>query len=192
MSTALKAMRQKMKAEKALYGPINKRGFFGKIDYWNKLIELPINDPHVPEYLAGFDPEVVIRNANYEYSGPIGTTADYAAYKKLLEDRREMNRQKMLMPQDDEKNWYKQRARFWTKGRKRAREIIKALKERFEAADDPIQLAAFNSGTTSEAIYRDAFGKVIAVILTSMVMLLLMSRLENLAANLCALVPAGL
>ena len=42
MSTALKAMRQKMKAEKALYGPINKRGFFGKIDFWNRLIALSI------------------------------------------------------------------------------------------------------------------------------------------------------
>ena len=51
MSTALKAMRAKMKAEKALYGPINRRGFFGKVDYWNKLIALPINDPNVPEYL---------------------------------------------------------------------------------------------------------------------------------------------
>ena len=51
MSTALKAMRAKMKAEKALYGPINRRGFFGKVDYWNRLNALPINDPNVPEYL---------------------------------------------------------------------------------------------------------------------------------------------
>ena len=128
MSTALKAMRAKMKTEKALYGPVNKRGFFGKVDYWNKLIALPINDPNVPEYLSGYDPTVVTRNENYEYSGPIGTTQDYAAYKKLLEDRREMNRQKMLMLQDDEKKWYKSRARLWAKGRKLARDNIKALK----------------------------------------------------------------
>ena len=162
MSTALKAMRQKMKAEKALYGPINKRGFFGKVNYWNKLIALPIDDPHVPEYLAGYDPTFVTRNPAYEYSGPIRTSADYKAYKKLLEDRREMNRQKMLMLQDDEKNWYKRRARLWAKGRKLARENIKALKNSLEAADNPIQLAAFNPGTTSEAVYRDAFGKVLA------------------------------
>ena len=112
MSTALKAMRQKMKAEKALYGPINKRVFFGKVDYQNKLIALPINDPHVPEYLSGYDPDVVTKNPSYAYSGPIGTTTNYAAYKKLLEDRREMNRQKMLMLKDDEKKWYKQRARL--------------------------------------------------------------------------------
>ena len=59
MSTALKAMRAKMKAEKALYGPINRRGFFGKIDYWNKLIALPIEDPNIPEYLAGYDPTII-------------------------------------------------------------------------------------------------------------------------------------
>ena len=112
MSTALKAMRQKMKAEKALYGPINRRGFFGKVDYQNKLIALPINDSHVPEYLSGYDPDVVTKNPSYAYSGPIGTTTNYAAYKKLLEDRREMNRQKMLMLKDDEKKWYKQRARL--------------------------------------------------------------------------------
>ena len=107
MSTALKAMRQKMKAEKALYGPINKRGFFGKIDYWNKLIGLDIIDAHVPEYLAGYDPTVVTANPNYVPSGPIGLTADYAAYKKALEDRREANRQKMLLLEDNEKKWYK-------------------------------------------------------------------------------------
>ena len=71
MSTALKAMKAKMKAEKALYGPINKRGFFGKVYYWNKLIALPIDDPHIPEYLAGYDPTVVTHNPNYVPSGPI-------------------------------------------------------------------------------------------------------------------------
>ena len=55
---------------------------------------------------------ILLQNQDYEYSGPIGTTAEYAAYKKLLEDRRERNRQKMLMLEDDEKKWYKQRARM--------------------------------------------------------------------------------
>ena len=128
MSTALKALRAKMKAEKDLYGPYNRRGFFGKIDYWNKLIALDVGDPNVPEYLAGYDPTKVTRVPAYDYSGPIGKSADYVAYKKALEDRREMNRQKMLMLQDDEKNWYKQRARLWAKGRKLARENIKALR----------------------------------------------------------------
>ena len=72
MSTALKALRAKMKAEKALYGPINRRGFFGKIDYWNKLIALDIGDDNVPEYLAGFDPEKVTHVPAYEYSVPLG------------------------------------------------------------------------------------------------------------------------
>ena len=31
MSTALKAMRAKLKAEKTLYGPINKRGFLERL-----------------------------------------------------------------------------------------------------------------------------------------------------------------
>ena len=112
MGTALKALRAKMKAEKDLYGPFKRRGFFGKIDYWNKLIALDIGDPNIPEYLAGFNPEIVTKVNAYEYSGPIGTTADYPAYKKLLEDRREANRQKMLMLEDDEKNWYKRRASY--------------------------------------------------------------------------------
>ena len=81
-----------MKAEKDLYGPFKRRGFFGKIDYWNKLIALDIDDPNVPEYLSGYDPTIITGNQDYAPSGPIGTTADYPAYKKLLEDRREANR----------------------------------------------------------------------------------------------------
>ena len=161
MSTALKAMRAKMKAEKDLYGPYKRRGFFGKIDYWNKLIGLDIYDENVPEYLAGYDPEVITHNADYKYSGPIGTTADYPVYKKALEDRREMNRQKMLMLQDNEKKWYKQRARLWSKGRKVARENIKALKNQFEASDNPIELAAFDPGDTMNDIYKGAFTTVL-------------------------------
>ena len=72
MSTALKALRAQMKAEKDLYGPINRRGFFGKIDYWNKLIGLDINDPNVPEYLSGYDPAIITGNQDYAFSGPIG------------------------------------------------------------------------------------------------------------------------
>ena len=129
-----------MKAEKALYGPVNKRGLFGKIDYWNKLVALPINDEYVPEYLACYEPDKVTHVKDYDYSGPIGTSADYPAYKKALEDRREANRQRMLMLQDSEKNWYKRRARLWSKGRKLARENIKALKEGFEAEENPLNL----------------------------------------------------
>ena len=106
MSTALKAMRAKMKAEKALYGPINKRGFYGKVNYWNKLMTLDVGDPNVPEYLAGYDSTKVTRVPAYDYSGPIGKSVDHKAYKKALEDRREMNRQKMLMLEEDEKKWY--------------------------------------------------------------------------------------
>ena len=76
MSTALKVMRAKMKAEKALYGPFNRRGFFGKIDYWNKLIGMDIDDPYVPEYLAGYEPNVLMGNENYEYSGIIEECED--------------------------------------------------------------------------------------------------------------------
>ena len=103
---------------------------------------------------------ILLQNQDYEYSGPIGTTAEYTAYKKLLEDRREANRQKMLMLQDSEKNWYKRRARLWSKGRKIARDNIKALKARLEASEDPIALAEFDPGDTSENIYRKAFTTV--------------------------------
>ena len=80
----------------------------------------------------------------------------------------------MLMLEDDEKKWYKQRARLWSKGRKLARENVKALKERFEAADDPIELAAFNPKTTLNDIYKGAFKTVRKVILTIMMMLVSM------------------
>ena len=63
------------------------------------------------------------------------------------------------MLKDEEKNWYKQRARLWSK-EKTARDRIKALKERFEASEDPIALAAFNPGTIYDDVYRDAFTTV--------------------------------
>ena len=85
-----------------------------------------------------------------------------------------MNRQKMLMLQDSEKKWYKQRARLWAKGRKLARENIKALKNQFEASEDPITLAAFDPGDTSENIYRVPSQQLRLVILTYMVIFLLM------------------
>ena len=121
---------------------------------------MDIADPNVPEYLAGYDPDVVTRNPAYDYSGPIGKSVDYKAYKKALEDRREANRQRMLMLEDDEKKWYKQRARLWSKGRKLARENIKALKNQFEASKDPIQLAAFDPKITLNDIYKGAFTTV--------------------------------
>ena len=43
-------MKENMKAEKALYRPISKRSLW-EVDFWNKFIELDINDPAVPEYL---------------------------------------------------------------------------------------------------------------------------------------------
>ena len=51
-------------------------------------------------------------------------------------------------------------SKVWSKGRKLAREEIKALKERFEASDDPIELVAFDPGTSYEKVYRDAFNAV--------------------------------
>ena len=99
-----------------------------------------------------------MRNPNYKYSGSIGTTANYGEYKKLIEDRIEQNIQKMLMLQEDEKDWYKKRARLWAKGRKAVRDNIKALKERLEAKDEPIDLAAFNPGKTYNEMYKNKAG----------------------------------
>ena len=173
MGTTLKAMRAKIKAEKALYGPINRRGFFGKIDYWNKLIALPVEDPNVPEYLSGYDPTIITGNPNYVPSGPIGKTANYAAYKKLLEDRREANRQKMLMLQD-EKNWYKKRARLWSKGRKLAGENIKALKTALRLLMILYNLLLSILVLLIMMSIEMPLLKLRKVILTTMVMLLLM------------------
>ena len=58
------------------------------------------------------------------------------------------------------KRTVQEESKLWSKGRKLARDNIKALKERFEASDDPIQLAAFDPKTTSEKVYRDAFTTV--------------------------------
>ena len=33
---------------------------------------LEIGDPNVPEYLAGYNPEVITKLKDYAYSGPIG------------------------------------------------------------------------------------------------------------------------
>ena len=74
----------------------------------------------------------------------MGTAANYQAYKDALAKRREKIRQKMLLLKDSEKSWYRQRARLWSKGRKRAREAIKAYKERLAASVDPIKLTTFN------------------------------------------------
>ena len=49
---------------------------------------------------------------------------------------------------------------MWSKGRKLARENIKALKERLEAADNPIELAAFDTKSTLNDIYKGAFTQV--------------------------------
>ena len=54
---------------------------------------MDVGDPNVPEYLAGYDPEIVTGVKDYTYSGPIGKSVDYKAYKKLLEDRREQIKQ---------------------------------------------------------------------------------------------------
>ena len=52
-------------------------------------------------------------------------------------------RQKGLLLTDGEKKWYKQRARVWGKGRKKARDDIKAFKERALASTSPLKLAAY-------------------------------------------------
>ena len=68
----------------------------------------------------------------------------------------------MLLLKDSEKSWYRQRARLWSKGRKRARDAIKAYKEKLAASVDPIQLAAFKPDKTLAEMYEDAFNKEIA------------------------------
>ena len=53
--------------------------------------------------LADYDPNVLMGNENYEYSGIIGECEDYDAYKAALDARREKMRQKMLLLNDKEK-----------------------------------------------------------------------------------------
>ena len=163
MSTALKAMRQKMKAEKALYGPVAKRGLYGKIDFWNRLMDVPIGSADAPLLLAGYEPDILKANANYKPSGLLGKAETYADYKNDLAERREKIRQKMLLLKDSEKSWYRQRARLWSKGRKRARDAIKAYKARLEADNvNPIQLARFNPEKTLAKMYEEGFDAEIA------------------------------
>ena len=49
---------------------------------------------------------------------------------------------------------------MWSKGRKLARDNIKALKEQFEASEDPIALTAFNPKTAHNEVYKNAFNTV--------------------------------
>ena len=79
--------------------------------------------------LSGYEPGVLMSNPNYKPSGTLGTAINYQAYKDALAQRREKIRQKMILLSDSERNWYRQRARLWSKGRKRARDAIKAYKE---------------------------------------------------------------
>ena len=111
-NTAIKALRAEQKALKLKYGPVAKRGLYGKIDFWNRLIDLPIDSVDAPLLLTGYEPDVLRGNANYKPSGTLGEAANYAAYKDALALRREKIRQKMLILKDSEKDWYKQRARL--------------------------------------------------------------------------------
>ena len=156
-NTAIKALRAEQKLAKAKYGPVAKRGLYGKIDFWNRLIDLPIDSEDAPLLLTGYEPGVLRDNPEYKPSGTLGDAVNYQAYKDALAERREKMRQKMLLLSDSEREWYRQRARFWSKGRKRAREAIKAYKDQLAASVDPITLAKFNPEKTLGEMYEDAF-----------------------------------
>ena len=162
-NTAIKALRAEQKLIKAKYGPVAKRGLYGKIDFWNRLMDVPIGDPDAPLLLTGYEPAILKGNEEYQPSGLIGEAENYQDYKNDLAERREKIRQKMLLLTDKEKDWYRQRARLWRKGRKRARDAIKAYKESLEADNvHPIQLAKFNPTKTLAKMYEDAFADEIA------------------------------
>ena len=60
VSGAMKAMSKKMKETKAPYGRVNRRGIFNKIDFWNRLIDLDINDQDTEKIAAllhGYEPK---------------------------------------------------------------------------------------------------------------------------------------
>ena len=91
VSGAMKAMAKKMKETKAPYGRVNRRGIFNKIDFWNRLIDLDIdNTPSekIAALLQGYEPKQISAHPGYAFNGPIGTTANYDAYKALLEAKR--------------------------------------------------------------------------------------------------------
>ena len=71
VSGALKAMRDKMKLEKAPYGKIPRRGFFGKIDFWNRLIDLGIDqtDPEdIAALLQGYEPSKLKSTRGFDFN----------------------------------------------------------------------------------------------------------------------------
>ena len=73
-----------------------KRGLYGKIDFWNRLMDVPIGDPDAPLLLTGYEPNVLKGNTEYKPSGLLGEAETYADYKNDLAERREKIRQKML------------------------------------------------------------------------------------------------
>ena len=66
-------------------------------------------------------------------------------------------RQKGLLLTDAEKKWYKQRARLLAKGKKRARDDIKAFQEAALAEIELFELAQYNPKRTLNDIYTSAF-----------------------------------
>ena len=55
VNTAIKELRRQQKEMKETYGQYSKRGFYGKVDFWNMLMDLPINDPNVPAAVQGYN-----------------------------------------------------------------------------------------------------------------------------------------
>ena len=100
-NTALKELRYKMKTTKQQYGPINKRGLYNKIDFWNRLIDLDINDEDQEKInimLSGYEPRTLTTVDDYAYdNGLIGANDTYEKYKDALEAQRERARQRMLL-----------------------------------------------------------------------------------------------
>ena len=73
-----------------------------------------------------------------------------------------MRQKSLLLFTDAEKKWYKQRARLWAKGRKRARDDIKAFKLAALDKARAFELAAYKPDRTLDDIYKSAFTTEIA------------------------------
>ena len=77
VNTAIKELRRKQKEMKLTYGQYSKRGFYGKVDFWNMLMALPIDDINVPAAVQGYNLGVLGDNPDYHPSGILGTAENY-------------------------------------------------------------------------------------------------------------------
>ena len=162
-NNAIKQLRLNQRAMRMKYGQHAKRGFYGKVDFWNALMDMPIDDAGVPAMVQGFNHGVLESNPDYHPSGILGTAENYDAYKDAMAEKREKLRQKRLLLTEGEKLALKRKNRLWSRGRATAREALKKyIKEVLANKLTAVDMAKYQPSSTLDSFYKTAFEDEIA------------------------------